>query len=302
MASQAVTDSGCHGTFTNNHPGVAISMAEIMKLNVVDKSGSIIEVETARRVWWSLYIADYCCSTGHGIPRSLERYDSMSWHLPMDDMAFRLLRHDRMTVPAIWKPGLWAHRVTLIRLAGPIHDRNRRIARGNTDNARLDKSVEQLGQELESWLESLPNDVQMTVQNLNAQQQIGLGGLFISLYLAYHHHATLLYFHFLESQHASIDAYRIYITKCKYHASSFSSLLRLSRQMKNCEIDYPSIGYMTAVISSVLVHTLLFGEVEEIEKARQELSTNFEALIELQQHWPAAQAMVCRHMLGATQM
>ncbi|KAH6652251.1 hypothetical protein BKA67DRAFT_661010 [Truncatella angustata] len=271
-------------------------MAEIMKLDIVAKSGSIIEVETARRIWSSLYMADYCCSVGHGIPRCLERLDSISWHLPMDEITFRLLRPDRMALSAAWKPGLWAHMVTLVRLAGPVHDLNRRTATGDTDNARLDKTVEQLGQQLESWLESLPSDVQMTVQNLNAQQQTGLGGLFISLHLGYHHYSTLLYFRFLESQQASIEVYRTYIKKCKYHAASFSSLLHLSRQMKNCGINYPTIGHMTAVASSVLVHTLLFGNMEETEKARRELNNNFEALIELRQHWPAAYAMIHRLM------
>jgi hypothetical protein len=49
---------------------------------------------------------------------------------------------------------------------------------------------------------------------------------------------------------------------------------------------------MTAVSSSVLVHNLLFGDPEDLQTVRQELKTNFEALIELQNFWPATEAMV----------
>lgn len=68
-----------------------------------------------------------------------------------------------------------------------------------------------------------------------------------------------------------------------------------SRQMQGCEANYPTIGHMTAVSSSVLLHTMLFGDQQELLTARRELSANFEALVELQQYWPATEAMVRYH-------
>jgi len=55
---------------------------------------------------------------------------------------------------------------------------------------------------------------------------------------------------------------------------------------------YPNIGHMTTVSSSVLVHTLLYGDLDELKKANEELNANFEALVELSQYWPAISAMV----------
>ena len=212
----------------------------------------------------------------------------------MDEIAFRSLPANQTTLGFPRKPGLWAHMIALVRFSGPIQDLNRRIARGDTDDTELDKAVEDLGKQLEAWNKSLPAETQMTVQNLDNQQQEGLGGLFIALHLSYNHYSTLLYFRFLEKQQASSPTYHTYINRCKQHASSFSSLLRLSRQMKDCEVEYPTIGHMTSVSSSVLVHTLLFGNADEIQRARRELNANFDALVNLQQRWPATTAMVTR--------
>lgn len=86
--------------------------------------------------------------------------------------------------------------------------------------------------------------------------------------------------------------YRSYVARCKHHASSFSSLLQLSRQLEGCVSNCPTVGHMTTVSSSVLLHTMLFGDADELPRARRELSANFEALVELQRYWPATSALV----------
>jgi hypothetical protein len=266
-------------------------MAEIMHLASTDTDESIITREIKRRIWWSLCMADHWCFSALGMPRPTEGLDG-SYDLPMDEITFHSLLPNHKTPLAQWKPGLWAHMVRLVRFFGPIQDLNRRIAKGDTDIPKLDKAVESLSQLLEAWSEMLPCTAQMTVQNLYYQQQNDLGGPFVTLHLTYHYYSTLLYFRFLESQNAPSSTYSTYITRCKHHASSFSSLLHLSHQVKGCGVDYSCIGHMTAVSSSVLVHTLLFGESQELEKARRELNTNFEALMELLNRWPATEAMV----------
>lgn len=37
---------------------------------------------------------------------------------------------------------------------------------------------------------------------------------------------------------------------------------------------------------------MLFGDADELPRARRELSANFEALVELQRYWPATSALV----------
>ncbi|CAJ0555015.1 Ff.00g135280.m01.CDS01 [Fusarium sp. VM40] len=272
---------------------IAISMAEIMHIASTDTDESIIMREIKRRIWWSLCMADHWCFSALGMPRPTEGLDG-SYDLPMDEITFHSLLPNHETPLAQWKPGLWAHMVRLVRFFGPIQDLNRRIAKGDTDILKLDKAVESLSQQLDAWSEMLPCTAQMTVQNLYYQQQNGLGGPFVTLHLTYHYYSTLLYFRFLESQNAPSSTQ--YITRCKHHASSFSSLLHLSHQVKGCGVDYSCIGHMTAVSSSVLVHTLLFGESQELQKARRELNTNFEALMELLKRWPVTEAMVTTNL------
>ncbi|KAL4964203.1 Zn(II)2Cys6 transcription factor [Aspergillus stella-maris] len=276
---------------------IATSMAEIMDLNASTMTGSAIDREIVRRIWCSLYFADRWCFSGLGLRRHMDEFLRPSCSLPMDEMAFRSLQLGQ-TVPANvpWKPGIWTHMTMLTRYFGPIQDLNRRVARDDIDATELGEAVEQLGNQLEAWSEALPTDMQMTVQNLHTQQQ-NIGGPFVALHLTYHHYSTLLYFQFLESQSQSPPSNSTscaYADRCKEHALSFSSLLHLSRQIKGCETNYPTVGHMVTVSSSVLLHTLALGDLSELEGARRALNANFELLIELQQYWPATSAMIKR--------
>jgi hypothetical protein len=49
---------------------------------------------------------------------------------------------------------------------------------------------------------------------------------------------------------------------------------------------------MITVSSSALLHDLLFGDEQTLGDTRRQLETNFEALIELRNLWPAAAMMV----------
>lgn len=187
---------------------------------------------------------------------------------------------------------MWAELVSLSRLFRPIHDLNRQIALQTVLTHQVDKEVEKLAIQLESWSHALRDEDKMSMENLDHQQQTGSGGSFIALHLAYHYHAMMLYFRFLEDRTSESSVYQLYVSRCKAHASSFSGLLRQSREVKGCEVTYPLIGHMTTVCSSVLLHTLLFGPTEELPTVRKALESNFEALVELEHYWPATSAMV----------
>ncbi|KAF5660895.1 hypothetical protein FHETE_8746 [Fusarium heterosporum] len=275
---------------------LAVSMSEILHLNISSTHGSPILDETSHRVWWSLYILDRWCSSGLGLPRHMENPHCPDIApLPIDELSFQGLRLSSVYEPA-QKPGIFTHMVTLVHHFGPIQDLNRSMARGNMEPIEKCEAVKRIGQQLESWRQTLPEIMHMSIQNLYMHQQNHLGGHFIALHLAFHHFSALLYFNSLESK---IDPYfgqDEHIAQCKSHASSFSSLLHLSHQMKDCEQNYPTVGHMTTVASAVLLHTLLLGEPEDIPKARQELNTNFEALVELRRYWPATESMINRLM------
>ncbi|KAF5241075.1 hypothetical protein FANTH_9292 [Fusarium anthophilum] len=186
--------------------------------------------------------------------------------------------------------------VTLIQHFGQIQGVNRAMAKGDMAPKVKCDAIKLIGQKLESWKASLPGNMQMTIQNIYSHQQNDLGGHFIGLHLVFHHLSALVYFNSLETKEQSYIGQQDHVALCKSHASSFSSLLHTSRQMTGCQQNYPTVGHMTTVASAVLLHTLLLGELEDIPKARQELNTNFEALIELGQYWPATEAMINRLM------
>ncbi|KAM0341700.1 hypothetical protein ACHAPU_009948 [Fusarium lateritium] len=275
---------------------LAVSMAEILHLNMSSTHGSPILDETSHRVWWSLYILDRWCLSGLGLPRHMENTHCPDLApLPINELSFQAL-----PLPSVHelaqKPGIFTHKVTLVRHFGPIQDLNRSIARGNMEPIKKCEAVKRIGQQLESWRQALPEPMHMSIQNLYIHQQNNLGSHFIALHLAFHHFSALLYFNSLESKINPYYGQDEHVAKCKSHASSFSSLLHLSRQMNDCEQNYPTVGHMTNVASAVLLHTLLLGEPEDIPKARQELNTNFEALVELRRYWPATEAMMNRLM------
>lgn len=267
-------------------------MAEILFLNPSMSTLTVITSEIRRRIRCALYMADrWCFSAGLGLP-CLTKGPIETEGLPMDDPTFWALKADQTSLPEPPKPGLWAHMITLVDLFGPIQDLNRRTAQGGVDSADLDRSVAHLAQQLVLWEERLPPDAKMSTPNVQKHQQQGTGGPFFALHFGYHHYSTLLYFRFLEDKHYSADIYKEYAVRCKYHASSLSSLLRLARSRRGCESVFPTIGHMAAVSSSVLLHTLLFGDEDELGPARDDLQSNFEALIDLKQYWPSVSSRV----------
>ncbi len=264
-------------------------MAEIMGLNTRMSNYSPIIQETSRRIWWTLYMADKWCFSGLGLPRKIHDSDP-SPDLPMDEGNYRALAPDSIPSNNVWKPGLWAHMITLVRLFGPIQDVNRRSANGDAELRELNELVRNLSHQLDTWQESLPVDAQMNLVNLHKHQTQGTGGPFVALHLGYHHYATLLYFRFLEERVDAADD--TYVARCKHHSSSFSRLLSLARRRNFCEALYHTVGHMVVVSSSVLLYTLLFGEEAELDGAREALEANFEVLIELKQYWTITSLMV----------
>lgn len=283
-----------------------MSMAHIMKLDPVanDETSAVIARETARLVCWTLFLSSHRCFSGLGLPCRSDEFRP-TCELPMDELAFATLVPEQHSLETPRKLGLWAHMVTLVQLSGPVMELNRRIAeRPSGTPEELDATVRRIEQQLQVWLDSLPSEIQMTVPNLHRHQQDGLGGLFVALHLTFHYYSILLYFSFLEGRrgNAPLSSSAVgggcpYVDRCKHHASSFGGILHLSRQLDGCLVSYPGFSHMITVSSAVLLHTLLLGDAGEIRDARRNLNANFEALVELQQPWPATTAVVSQTQL-----
>lgn len=264
-------------------------MAEMTKLESVanDDARPIIVRETARLVCWTLHLSSHSLFSGLGLPCKSDEFRP-ACELPMDELDFASLAPDQTvlgTTPR--RLGLWARMVTLVQLSSPVMELNRRAAeRTPVAPEELHATVRRVEQQFQEWLDSLPFETQMTVPNLHRHQQDGLGGLFVALHLTFHYYSILLYFSFLERWVDGVPSSSPvgrgdcpYIDRCKHHASSFGGILHLSRQLDGCLVS------------------LLLGDAGEIRDARRNLNANFEALVDLQQPWPATTAMVRRDEL-----
>ncbi|CAJ0543881.1 Ff.00g039730.m01.CDS01 [Fusarium sp. VM40] len=276
---------------------IGVNLLQIMEAGSCTAAMTLIDREVRRRAWWTLYMADRWSSSSLGLPPQIRDTD-LAVDLPMNETVFESLSPDETKLNVPWQPGLWAHKISLVRLFGPIKDLNHRSVYGNITAGEIESSVASLSDMLEEWERTIPQDVRMSAENLQHHIEVGQGGAFIALHLGYHHYATLLYFRFLEPAASLSPFAAIYRTRCKYHASSYSNLVRLARQSKNCEVIYPTVGHMAVVSSSVILHTLLFSEDENLENARDALKANFEAILELRRYWPNTESMVRTPGLG----
>jgi hypothetical protein len=271
--------------------GFATAMAEIMKLDAPTSEGTPIDVEIKKRVWWTLYTTDIWCISGQGLPSHMQHIRP-SLPLPMNDLAFNLLGSNEHLAGGDSETGIWGQLMTLVPSFSPIHNINRSIADGEPYTAELDQRFHLCMSHLEDWKRQLPSNAQMSQENLKRQQKDGLGGVLISVHLAYHHFSTLLYFRYLKSESYVSPSSHLHATRCREHASAFSALVSQSQRLKGCDMVYPNISHMLTVSSSVLVHALLFGSLYELDSVRQALQENFETLVELTRYWPSAHKMV----------
>lgn len=266
-------------------------MAQILRLPLFDLKDTVVTRELKRRVWWTLFMADRWYSSGLGLPRQINDIER-SPDLPMNESTFHSLSSVQLTLDTPWKPGLWAHMITLVDLFGPIQDLNRRIVQEDLEDAEINRCVIELSQKLDAWEDMLPADTKLNEENLEGHRSRETGGPFVALHFGFHHYSTLLYFQYLETKRTATATTTMFAERCKHHASSYSALLKYSREHKGFTAVYPTVGHMAIVSSSVLLHTLLFGDEERIPSARNSLNANFEALIELEQYWPALKSMV----------
>ncbi|KAM5362598.1 hypothetical protein ACJA88_013955 [Fusarium oxysporum] len=272
---------------------IGVNLLQIMEAGTCSAASTLIDREIRIRAWWTLYMADRWSSSSLGLAPQIRDTD-LAVDLPMHEPIFESLSPDETKLNLPWQPGLWAHKISLVRLFGPIKDLNYRSVYGNIDDEEIHSNVASLSKLLDDWEWTIPPNVRLSTENLERFIKAGHGGAFIALHLGYHHYATLLYFRFLEPAASSSPLAAMYRAKCKFHASSYSDLLKLARQKENCEVIYPTVGHMAVVSSSVLLHTLLFSVDEDVKPARDALKSNFEAILELRRYWPNTESMIHR--------
>lgn len=244
-------------------------------------------------------MADRWSSSGLGLPRQMDSAKEPIG-LPMTELYFQALAVDQPLGETDHRQGLWAYMVTLASLFAPLQDLNRKIVDREIGLSDTNIKVQHLHMHFETWIQELPSDVCCSEENLLKHQQQGTGGPFVGLHLGYYHYATLLYFQYLDTRVQQNETTRFYATRCKELASKYSDFLYRSQGLSGCEAVYPTVAHMTVVCSSVLLHTLLFGDEDELPAIRQRLEHNFEMLMKLKRYWPCLDPMVLQRKKNAT--
>lgn len=254
-----------------------------------------VSQELRIRIWWALFAADNWCSSSLGFPRQMKDWPRPV-RLPMDERLFADMNPDETLEDPrepYERPGLWAHMATLTEVFSPIQELNWRAAnKEGLHPDQIEQDTYELAELLDNWERGLPRDVQLTESNLREHSKNGTGGIFMGLHLGFHHYATLLFYQYLDMRSTMTSRARQFASRCKHHALSYSTWLARGRQQPGCEAVYPTVGHMAIVSSSVLLHTLLFGEENELPPSRHCLEANFEALLELEKYWPIVKTMV----------
>ncbi|KAH6643511.1 NADH dehydrogenase [Boeremia exigua] len=268
--------------------GIATRTALLTNIQERNKEDSLILQEIKLRTWWSLVIADNWCPPGLGIPRTIRA--DLTKLLPMDELAFQRLGTSDQARDGGRSTGIWAYQATLASTFALIQDTNYILVANKIDHLAVGQ-IELVAQRLLDWHGSLPDNMVMSNSNLDTYRKIGHGGTFIALHFGYHYYSTVLYFQFLNPSHQEIKEAGTYASRAKHHALAFSRLLHTARTCGDCHVVYLTVAQLTIVSSSVLLHSLLFGNDPEIEEARAQLTMNFEALEELAMYWPCVQRM-----------
>jgi hypothetical protein len=279
---------------------MAVRMAQILHLDEVEADDPLLVRETKRRVWWSLYMVDRWSSGNLGIPRLIRYHDAhASMPMPGSEADFQMIgvspKGPRTTYH---KATFWAEMIRLARIFGGIQDLNRRlVSEAILPEDELRSSVSHLAGQLQQWHDALPQYMIFNEQNLDGFLAAGLDGPFLALHLGYNHYATILCFQFLDETQPPTETRKSFSSMCAFHARCQSRVIELTSGSRNCLPLYNAVGHMVVVSSSVLLHNLLFGELEDIPRTRNSLETNFKALILLKRYWPNIDTMIGRLQL-----
>ena len=162
--------------------------------------------------------------------------------LPIDDAQFLQWREDDMhslesNDPAYHYTALCAQMIMLNRILIQINDyHNAYIA--NPSRNDCDETFRHLSQALDRWYVSLPASQLYTPENLHRFIGLGLGRIFIAVYMGYYHFGQLLYYQYLheESQPNSTLMSREYAARCKSYAASLCELVYTSHSIPECTV------------------------------------------------------------------
>jgi hypothetical protein len=262
-----------------------------------------IDQETNIRIWWTLNMIDVWSSNGVGLPRSIKPRNDVPY--PMDEATYLQMRRENFDPPGATTPeqssaSLITQMVKLNAILFEVSELNRTSINENYTQrmsaAELDAAVYVIGQKLDQWYANIPDDMKDTPENIERYAQLGLGYIFVAVYLGFYHYGQLLYYHYLDenlfmeelSYNEGLRTRALeYAEKCKNYSTALCGILYRSYNIPGCEVYYTMVGHVIVVASTIQLFILLFSDSEiDTMVARKRLENNFGILTKLQQYWP----------------
>lgn len=249
--------------------------------------------------WWSLCMIDVWSSTGVRLPRLLPPRENVP--LPIDEVVFLGMSRDRgfdETIETNRNSSLLAEMVRLNYILQQINDFNIRVAESKLDSVAIQSDLEHLSSQLDRWLDELPDHIRDTRENLERFSALGLGRVFVAIYLGYYHFGQMLFYRFLheDSQSTSLRSQH-YANKCKEHAGRLCDIVYASETVPNCDAKYNMVGHVLVIASTVQIHSLLFeSNNTNVTLAKKRLEKNFCILTQLCALWPTLDVCMDRLM------
>lgn len=258
---------------------------------------SLLEREVNIRIWWTLCMVDVWSSTAVRLPRIMPMDNNVP--LPIDEIPFGSMSLDYNSrvsqEPAVLSSPLLAEMIKLNRILSRIIDFNRTCVLEHLEGARLEMGVRALSQDLDVWLESLPQHMRDTLTNFQYYASHGLGRMFAAVYLGYYHYGQLLNYQFLASTSEIPTISTRYAEACKQHAARLCSLVYRSAATPGSEVLYSAVSHILVIASTIQIHTLLFSSDEsQIKISKSRLERNFEILLRLRTYWPSVDSAMSR--------
>ncbi|OOQ85044.1 ZnF3 [Penicillium brasilianum] len=277
---------------------MACRMAQLLDLPNC-KTDSRVEREVNIRTWWSLCMIDVWSSTGVRLPRLLAPRKNVP--LPMDEVVFLQLSRDLGfddVIQTNQRSSLLAEMVRLNHILQQINDFNIRVAESKLDAIDILSDVEHLSSQLDRWLDELPDHIRDTRENLERYSTMGLGRMFVAIYLGYYHFGQMLFYRFLhEDLESTSIRNRRYANKCKEHAGRLCDIVYSSETVPDCDAKYNMVGHVLVIASTVQIHSLLFESNEKnVTLAKMRLEKNFCIITQLCALWPTLDVCMDRLM------
>ncbi|KAI8137861.1 hypothetical protein BJV82DRAFT_524527 [Fennellomyces sp. T-0311] len=272
--------------------GVAIRMAHILHLQEEPDTGNAMQDEVLRRAWSILFAADRWSALGNRIPR-ITGFEYITHRppakKPMPDIDFLQLMGDE---PSREHPiGIWGPNRDLHDIGSNIHKHQLAVLYDSTSPEASFERIDQISSELQMWQQNLPPHFKFTPQNIYLQSSLSYGAIFLGTHLSYHYNYVVLLYQFLSYSDPQSKSYG---ERLEYHASQISEIIRWSNRVHNCQLLYSVVAHILVISSSVHLHTLMYGNSKAVERAKENLDTNFEHIMALRRLWPAVDVSAAR--------